>query len=227
MKPIEKLLLAFCSIILIVLTLLFFYFYDHNWWKEYEQVNVLPNSSPSHSNAEDSSSPAFIDKSGEAQKELSISSKRKNYQNGQLTLIIPSINLDEKVQDGTSQTSLALGPGLYEYAQLPNEKFSNVSIAAHRNKSRNGIIKEWFFYYIDQLQEGNHFYLIYENKIYQYIYTRTSIVTPDDWSPIYSQGFNCITLTSCEPIGIASHRIVVQGKLEKVIDYSGTFEFLK
>ena len=235
MKPIEKFLLAFCSIILIFLTLLFFNFYNPNWWKEYEQVNVLPsphytylpNSTPSLSNAEVNSSPAFVEKSHEVQKKLSISSKRKSYQSGQLTLIIPSINLEEKVQDGTSQNSLSLGPGLYEYAQLPTEKSSNVSIAAHRNKRRDGIIKEWFFYYIDQLKEGNHLYLIYENNIYQYTYSQTSIVAPDDWSPIYPQGFNCITLTSCEPIGIASHRIVVQGKLEKVIDYSETFDFLK
>ena len=91
-----------------------------------------------------------------------------------------------------------------------------MSIAAHRNKSRNGIISEWFFYYIDTLCEDDYIYLTDSTKIYRYRYDQTTIVEEKDWSPIYSQGVSCITLTSCEPIGVATHRIIVRAILDDI-----------
>lgn len=147
---------------------------------------------------------------------LFITQERKNYKTGSLTLIIPKLSLKEPVQNGTDSGSLAKGPGLYDYAQLPGEGDRNVSIAAHRNKSRNGVITPWFFYYIDTLCKNDYIYLKDKNYIYRYKYDQTTIVEENDWSPIYSQGISCITLTSCEPIGIADHRIIVRGILDAI-----------
>lgn len=156
---------------------------------------------------------------------LFITKERQNYQTGDLVLIIPKLSLKEPVQSGTDTASLNQGPGLYDYAQLPGEGNRNVSIAAHRNKSRNGIITEWFFYYIDTMCEGDYVYLVSKDKIYRYIYDKTTVVEENDWSPIYSQGFSCITLTSCEPIGIADHRIVVRGKLDAIDTFSKNYVY--
>lgn len=156
---------------------------------------------------------------------LFITKERQNYQTGDLTLVIPKLSLVEPVQNGTSTEALALGPGLYDYAQLPGEGDRNVSIAAHRNHSRNGVISEWFFYYIDTLEDGDYMYLTDTRFIYRYRYDQTTIVEEDDWSPIYSQGFSCITLTSCEPIGVADHRIIVRGILDKITPYSTSYVY--
>lgn len=147
---------------------------------------------------------------------LFITKERKQYKNGDLTLIIPKLSLKEPVQNGTDTTSLNKGPGLYDYAQLPGEGDRNVSIAAHRNKSHNGVISEWFFYYIDTLCENDYIYLTDKKNIYRYRYDQTTIVEENDWSPIYSQGVSCITLTSCEPIGVADHRIIVRAILDDI-----------
>ena len=147
---------------------------------------------------------------------LFITKERKKYKTGDLTLIIPKLSLKEPVQNGTDTTSLNRAPSLYVYAQLPGEGDRNVSIAAHRNKSRNGIISEWFFYYIDTLCEDDYIYLTDSTKIYRYRYDQTTIVEEKDWSPIYSQGVSCITLTSCEPIGVATHRIIVRAILDDI-----------
>lgn len=147
---------------------------------------------------------------------LFITKERQKYKAGDLTLHIPKLSLCEKVQNGTDQKALSLGPGLYDYAQLPGEGDRNVSIAAHRNKSRNGVISEWFFYYIDTLCEGDYIYLSDKKHIYRYLYDQTTIVEETDWSPIYSQGVSCITLTSCEPIGVADHRIIVRATLDAI-----------
>lgn len=156
---------------------------------------------------------------------LFITEERRNYKTGELTLIIPKLSLVEPVQNGTSTEALALGPGLYDYAQLPGEGDRNVSIAAHRNHSRNGVISEWFFYYIDTLEDGDYMYLTDTNHIYRYRYDQTTIVEEDDWSPIYSQGFSCITLTSCEPIGVADHRIIVRGILDQITPYTASYVY--
>lgn len=156
---------------------------------------------------------------------LFITEERQNYKSGDLTLIIPKLSLIEEVENGTSTKALAKGPGLYDYAQLPGEGDRNVSIAAHRNHSNNGVISEWFFYYIDTLCEGDYIYLTDQKKIYRYRYDQTTIVEETDWSPIYSQGVSCVTLTSCEPIGVADHRIVVRGILDAIVDYDKNYTY--
>lgn len=156
---------------------------------------------------------------------LFITVERQNYKSDELTLIIPKLNLIESIKDGTDDESLNKGPGLYDYSQLPGEGNRNVSIAGHRNTSRNGVIGEWFFYYIDKLTTNDYLYLVYDNNIYQYVYDQTTIIDAYDWGPIYSQGFSCLTLTSCEPIGISTHRIVVRSKLINIYPYSDDFNF--
>jgi len=155
---------------------------------------------------------------------LFITVQRQRYQNGDLRLIIPKLNIDVPVWNGTTKEYLSRGACLYEYAQLPGEGNRNVSIAAHRNGRRYGkVTDDGLFYYIDTLAAGDYLYLSDAENIYRYLYESTTIVEADDWGPIYSQGFSCLTLTSCEPIGISSHRIIVRSKLEEITPFTGDF----
>lgn len=153
---------------------------------------------------------------------LFITPERQAYQDGDLRLIIPRLELDREVLNGTSAEVLKRGVGLYDYAQLPGEGNRNVSVAGHRNGRKNGIVNDHApFYYIDTLEEGDFLYLRDDEKIYQYCYEDTSIVEADDWGPIYSQGFSCLTLTSCHPIGTTDRRIIVRARLTGIIDAGG------
>ncbi len=182
-----------------------------------EEINTDKNSNEVDSTNTDDNLP--YDK-------LFITPERQSYESGDLTLIIPKLDFKEDIEHGTDDVSLNLGPGLYEYAQLPGDGNRNVSIAAHRNTSRNGKIGEWFFYYIDTLTNGDYLYLVDNSNIYQYEYEKTTVVDAYDWSPIYSQGYSCLTLTSCEPIGISTHRIIVLSKLVNTYPYSDTFDYI-
>lgn len=157
-----------------------------------------------------------------------ITAERKAYQEDSLTLYIPALNVTRVVHDGTSSSALSRGVGLYEYAQLPGEGNRNVSIAGHRNGlDKNGNITDYApFYYVDRLQNGDYLYLYDGRYIYRYLYDKTWVVEADDWSPIATTGYSCLTITSCTPIGISDHRIVVRGMLDKIFDYSKDFEFL-
>ena len=145
--------------------------------------------------------------------EVYISEKRSQYKND-LTLKIPKLDVNASILDGTELSVLRKGLGLYEYAQLPSDENANVSIAGHRNGVFAGKITDNTpLYYINTLTEGDYLYLTDSQNVYQYLWQSTSVIEPNDWSVIYNQGYGCITITTCTPIGIADHRLVVRGEL--------------
>ncbi|MCL1805984.1 MAG: class E sortase [Clostridiales bacterium] len=159
---------------------------------------------------------------------LVITKERQAYADTSLTLVIPELNLTCPVYDGTTAEILSLmGAGLYDYAQLPGEGNRNTSMAGHRNTRRNGVITDKApFYYIDRLQEGDYLYLYNEEAVYRYLWEFCVVVEQDDWSMIRTAGYSCLTITSCHPIGISDHRIVVRGVLDGIFPYSADFAFL-
>lgn len=154
---------------------------------------------------------------------LFVAKERAEYKSGELRLVIPKIDLDEAIIDGTSASALKQGPGLYEYSQMPGEGDRNVSIAGHRagySKYAN------IFRNIHTIEEDDYMYLIDDANVYQYLYKGTKIVNPEEWSVIYLQGFSCLTLTSCNPIGDNYERIIVTGELISIEPYTKDYIFL-
>ncbi len=159
--------------------------------------------------------------------ELVVTPERRTYRDGALTLSIPALGVVRTVHDGTDPEDLNKGVGLYEYAQLPGEGNRNVSLAGHRNGISNGRITDHApFYYIDTLKEGDYLYLIDSARIYRYLWASCTIVEANDWSPIYTTGYSCVTLTSCHPIGVSDHRIVVRGTLDEIFPYAKDFNYI-
>lgn len=157
---------------------------------------------------------------------LVITPERSLYKGGALTLRIPVIDVIATVNNGTKPDNLRNGVGLYEYAQMPGEGNRNVSLAGHRNGLSNGRITDKApFYYIDLLKEGDYIYLADESNIYRYVWQSCEIVEADDWSPIYTTGSSCITLTSCHPIGISDHRIIVRGELDSIFSGEDVYNY--
>ncbi|MDD3193193.1 MAG: class E sortase [Oscillospiraceae bacterium] len=142
---------------------------------------------------------------------LVVTTDREDYENGSMRLVIPILNQDVLVQSDVDTESLRSGPGLYEYSQLPApDTNANVSIAGHRD------IEGAEFYYIDRLTDGDLMYLVYQEQVYVYLYESTQIIQSDDWNPIASKEYPCLTLTSCDPVGTFVNRIVVTGRLVDV-----------
>ena len=151
---------------------------------------------------------------------LVVTTDREAYENGNLRLVIPSLDQDVLVQNNVDTESLRSGPGLYEYAQLPApDTNANVSIAGHRD------IEGEEFYYIDRLTDGDLMYLVYQEKVYIYQYESTQIIQSDDWNPIACKDYPCLTLTSCDPIGTFINRIVVTGRLVDVWEMNSQVMF--
>lgn len=155
-------------------------------------------------------------------KTLFVEKHRSEYKSGNLRLIIPKLKLNEAIMDGTNKASLKHGPGLYEYSQMPGEGDRNVSIAGHRagySKYAN------IFRNIHKIRKGDLLYLMDDKYIYTYLFNKTKIVKPDDIRVLYLQGFSCLTLTSCNPIGQNYERIVVISKLKNIDKKKNDFKF--
>jgi len=151
---------------------------------------------------------------------LVVTTDREAYENGNLRLVIPSLDQDVLVQNNVDTESLRSGPGLYEYSQLPAPHTNaNVSIAGHRD------IEGAEFYYIDRLTDGDLMYLVYQEKVYIYQYESTQIIQSDNWNPIACKDYPCLTLTSCDPIGTFINRIVVTGRLVDVWEMNSQVMF--
>ena len=150
---------------------------------------------------------------------LFITVERQEYKDGELRLIIPKLEVDTTIVNGVTDEILTISPGLYNYAQLPGTGNRNVSIAGHRD------IHGSHFYYVDKLSEGDFLYLVWKDTIYRYTWKDTTIIRSDDWGPIYSQGFSCLTLTSCDPIGTSLNRIIVRGELSERVPHTDSYIF--
>ena len=129
-----------------------------------------------------------------------------------MRLIVPKLDLDMGVEDGTTQKAMRFGPALFEYSNLPGDGDKNVSIAAHRE---GGV-----FFHLDKVGEGDYIYVVYDEILFRYMFYDVNDVMPTNWDIISNQGFPCVTLVTCTPLGIANKRMVVRGKLVDMAVFS-------
>ena len=164
-----------------------------------------------------------------------VTRERLAYNDGDLVLRVPRLNLEtrvvggfspevrEKLRDGTmtrqeridffgnSEGDLLLKSGvvLLNSASLPDPVIPNpnVSISGHRD------IEGCEFYDIHKLTAGDRIYLTYAGREYVYEWQSTTIHKANDWSVTYSGTESIVSLISCDPIGTNRNRIVAVGKL--------------
>ena len=65
---------------------------------------------------------------------------------------------------------------------------------------------------IDHLKIGDRFYLHVLNEVLEYKIDDVSVVEPDEVSRLnVISGKDCVTLVTCTPYGVNSHRLLVRG----------------
>ena len=120
-------------------------------------------------------------------------------------IAIDTIGLDMVVVQGVGASSLALGPGHYPSTPMPCTA-GDVAIAGHRTTFLHP------FYSLNNLKPGDVVKL--STPEWSCSYTVSSLpfsVLPTDTSVVAATpGQYTLTLTTCTPIGSASHRLVVK-----------------
>jgi sortase A len=127
-------------------------------------------------------------------------------------LVIPRMDLDMVVVEGTDTESLKKGPGHYSGTAYPWEDAGRVGIAGHRTTYGAP------FWSLDALRRGDRITLQTEYGIYDYRVTRTVITDPSGTLPSGASVLDqtkepTLVLTTCNPRFSASQRLIVMADL--------------
>ena len=128
-------------------------------------------------------------------------------------LTIPKINVKLSVYHGTSEDVIQTGVGHLNGTKLPIGGESNHSVlSAHR-----GLPSAKLFTDIDQLAKGDRFYLHILNEDLAYEVDQVlPMIDKDDYDALedavkIEEGQDQVTLFTCTPYGVNSHRLLVRG----------------
>lgn len=135
-------------------------------------------------------------------------------------LSIPEIDVRMPIYHGTSDPVLQIGAGHMYGTALPiGGEGTHSVIAGHR-----GLPSSRLFTDLDQLEEGDKFYLHILDKVLAYQVDHISdMVDKDDTKTLTSlmqkeEGEDLVTLFTCTPYGINSHRLLIRGRQ---VEYHG------
>ena len=122
-------------------------------------------------------------------------------------LIIPKIDVKMLIMDGVDEDTLRVAVGRLPYTDNFDE-VGNCVLAGHRSYT--------FGKYLNRLNEldiGDRITVRTKDKTLNYTIYLTKIIEPDDFSIIEKNGTDKIlTVFTCHPPGVGSHRLVVQAK---------------
>ncbi|MGN5734527.1 MULTISPECIES: class C sortase [Arthrobacter] len=122
---------------------------------------------------------------------------------------IPSIKVDLPIYHGTSETVLEHGIGHLEGTALPVGGPSTHSVVTgHR-----GLATSELFTNLNKVVVNDTFTIEVFGEVLTYRVAETIVVAPEDTESLFIQpGKDLITLVTCTPLGINSHRILVTGE---------------
>ena len=121
---------------------------------------------------------------------------------------IPKINVYLPVQHGTDADTLERAVGHVVGTSLPvGGSSTNAVLSAH-----SGMASSKLFSDIDQLTEGDVFYIHVLGDTLAYKVDAVHTVLPTDTSRLQIEdGKDYVTLVTCTPFGINTHRLLVRG----------------
>ena len=119
-------------------------------------------------------------------------------------LRIPSIESENPVREGTERSILSDSLGHEAGTALAGEE-GNCVIAGHRNYNFGK-----FFNRLDEVEENDLIYIDSPTQTYTYVVKEIKVVEPTDveiLDPV--EGKQQLTLYTCTPLYIATHRLVI------------------
>ena len=122
---------------------------------------------------------------------------------------IPKINVFLPVYHGTSAEVLERGAGHLDNTAFPIGGESTHSvISAH-----SAFPTETFFDYLTDMEIGDSFFIHVLDRVLKYEVDEINVVEPTDTTKLYTiRGEDHVTLLTCTPYSINTHRLLVRGK---------------
>lgn len=127
-------------------------------------------------------------------------------------VVIPSINSDLPIYHGTSEKALTRGAGHLYGTDFPvggkgKGEGRHSALSAH-----TGLQDATMWDNLEKVQKGDAFYIAVSGKKLKYEVDDIQVVEPSDTSSIRrEEGKDLVTLITCTPYGINTHRLLVTG----------------
>lgn len=122
---------------------------------------------------------------------------------------IPKIDVYLPVYHGTDATTLEYGVGHLENTSLPvGGESTHAVLSGH-----SGLNSAKLFTDLTSLEEGDLFFIHILSETLAYRVCDINVVEPDDTSLLtIQQGKDLVTLVTCTPYGVNTHRLLVTGE---------------
>lgn len=122
---------------------------------------------------------------------------------------IPKINVYLPIYHGTDSEVLAKGAGHLQNTSLPVGGESTHSvISAH-----SAYPCETFFDYLTDMQVGDEFYIHILDRTLKYQVDQIEVILPEEVNSLrIVKGEDLVTLLTCTPYSVNTHRLLVRGK---------------
>ncbi|MBY0757184.1 class C sortase [Clostridium sardiniense] len=135
---------------------------------------------------------------------------------------IPKINVKLPIYHGTSDEVLSVGVGHVFGSSLPIGGANTRSVlTGHR-----GLPSAKLFTRLDELDKGDLFFIRVLDKTLAYKVSDIKVILPEDINSIRTEkGRDLVSLITCTPYGINTHRLVVTG--ERVSFVQSEYEDIK
>ena len=126
---------------------------------------------------------------------------------------IPKISVRLPIYHGTGDDALQHGVGHLAGTSLPvGGSGTHAVLSGHR-----GLPSALLFTDLDQLEEGDLFILYILGEKLVYSVDQIDVVLPDEVSSLQAQdGHDYVTLITCTPYGVNTHRLLVRGERTEV-----------
>lgn len=124
-------------------------------------------------------------------------------------LEIPKLDLYLPIYHGTEESVLEKGVGHMKGTSLPTGGSSTHCVLS----GHTGLPAARLFTHLDELEEGDMFYIHVLNETLAYQVDKISVVLPYETDEIQiTKGKDYVTLLTCIPYGVNSHRLLVRGE---------------
>ena len=125
------------------------------------------------------------------------------------SLEIPKIDVNLPIYHGTEDSVLSKGVGHLQGSNLPvGEENTRSILTGHR-----GLPNAKLFTRLDELKKGDLFFIRVCGKTLAYKVEKTEVIKPEEAETLsVVSGKDLVSLVTCTPYGINTHRLVVTGE---------------
>ena len=121
---------------------------------------------------------------------------------------IPKINVKVAIGEGVDMDTLKYAVGHFPQTAKAGQK-GNFCIAGHRSYTYSE-----YFNRLDEINKGDEIFVKTREGEYKYIVSEKKIVDPSEYSVLDSTKDATLTLVTCTPIRVATHRLIIKAKLQ-------------